>query len=341
VVEGVAVPLPRAPVRTTTAKSAAPVPMDEIGPTDLPLAGVRVLDLGVLTAGAGTSSLLADLGAEVIKVESAERPDMFRFWSGSEDSPLFHFSNRSKLGIDLNLKEPTGRETFLDLVAQADVVVENFRRGVLERLGLGFGQLCAANPRIVLGSVSGQGSAGPRSGHTTFGSTLEAASGFSAMTAGADGVPVVSGPNLNLPDQIVCLFAAAALTAAVVQSRAVGRAAHLDISQRDVAVYACAPIIEQSARGAAPRTWLVESDADDGWAAVGADGSTRATALDGQGVLDACLEAGTSAIVRASDGTLVKGFPFTFEHRAMTIRGAAPGIGEHNERILESMTRQE
>lgn len=303
--------------------------------SDLPLAGVRVLDLGVLTAGAGTSSLLADLGAEVIKIESIARPDMFRFWTGNDDSPLFHFSNRSKKGVDLNLKTADERAAFLDLVAGADAVIENFRRGVLERLDLGFDVLREANPRIVLGSVSGQGASGPRADHTTFGSTLEAASGFSALTTGADGVPAISGPNLNFPDQTVCLFAGAVLAAAITKSRAAGTAFHLDISQRDVAVYACGPVIEQAARGLDPHRWAARRGSDGRWVTVGADGVTEAEVLDGAAVLEACLRDSSSAVVRAPTGELVKGFPFTFERRTMTIGGPAPGIGEHNDLILK------
>ncbi len=335
-VDGVDVPVQVAPVRVHAVPSDVdPDPMHGAG--GLPLGGVRVLDLGVLTAGAGTSSLLADLGAEVIKIESAARPDMFRFWAGSDDSPLFHFSNRSKLGVDLNLKEPAEREAFLELVAGADAVIENFRRGVLERLGLGFDDLRAANPRIVLGSVSGQGLDGPRADHTTFGSTLEAASGFSALIAGDEGLPLVSGANLNFPDQTVCLFAGAVLAAAITKSRATGTAFHLDISQRDVAVYAAEPVIEQAARGVEPRSWSTREGSNGGWVAIGADGSTEVEALDGVGVLEACRDDASSAIVAAPSGDLVKGFPFTFAARQPVIGGPAPAIGQNNEHILSDV----
>ena len=333
-VSGTEVPVQVAPVRVRAVRSDSDLTPRREAAGDLPLSGVRVLDLGVLTAGAGTSSLLADLGAEVVKIESATRPDMFRFWAGSDDSPHFHFSNRSKLGVDLNLKETDGRAAFLELVAGADAVIENFRRGVLERLDLGFDALRTVNPRIVLGSISGQGLEGPRSDHTTFGSTLEAASGFSALTTGADGIPTISGPNLNFPDQTVCLFAGAVLAAAITKSRSTEAAMHLDISQRDVAVYACGPVIEQAARGIAATAYAAHRAGDGRWVTDGADGSTEVEALDGAAVLEACLRGGSSAIVRAPHGDLVKGFPFTFEHRQLAIRGPAPGIGEHNDLVM-------
>jgi len=332
-VEGVEVPAPVAPVRVDARPGGDPAPASPVAAGDLPLAGVRVLDLGVLTAGAGSSSLLADMGAEVIKVESATKPDMFRFWAGDDNSPLFDFSNRSKYGIDLNLKEPAGRAAFLELVAGADAVIENYRRGVLERLELGFESLCAVNPRIVLGSVSGQGLTGPRADHTTFGSTLEALSGLAALTTGPSGQPTISGSNLNFPDQTVCLFAGAVLAAAISKSRATGTAYHLDISQRDVAAYACAPVVEQAARGFAPRRWETTRSSSGEWVARGVDG-TEALALSGQGVLERCRVAGSAAIVEAPDGTQAKGFPFTLAARVLRITRSAPAIGEHNDLFL-------
>ncbi len=333
-VADVEVPAPVAPLRVQAEPGGAPrrLPGDA---SALPLAGVRVLDLGVLTAGAGTSSLLSDVGAEVIKIEAGIKPDMFRFWAGADDSPLFHFSNRNKFGVDLNLKDPAGRAAFLELVASADAVIENFRRGVLERLELDFDDLRAVNPSIVLASVSGQGLTGPRADHTTFGSTLEAASGFTASIAGEGGEHYVSGPNLNFPDQTVCLFAGAVITSAIARSRTTGEALHLDISQRDVAVYCAGPMVEQRALGETPPTWSMRRASDDaGWVAQGADGTTQVAALDGTGVLAACRAEGSSAVVEAPFGDAVKGFPLTLRDRELVITRPAPSIGEHDELIL-------
>lgn len=330
------VPVAVAPLRTE-ARQAAPVrPLPAAGGHG-PLAGFRVLDLGVLTAGAGTSSLLADLGAEVIKIESSEKPDMFRYWAGNPNSPLFDFSNRSKLGVDLNLKDRDGRAQFLRLVEGADAVIENFRRGVLERLGIGFDDLLRANPAITLGSISGQGLTGPRAHHTTFGSTLEAASGMSAAVADPNGTPYVSGPNLNYPDQTVCSFAAAALTAAMVQSRMTGRGFHLDVSQLDVAVVAGSSLIEFDAIGAKPPNWRLQQGADGSWFALGSDGETRVAALDGRKLLRDCEAGRTHAVVHNPDGTLVKGFPFDLRDRPLATSGPAPSIGQHNELVLAAL----
>ena len=202
---------------------------------DAPLAGMTVLDLGIFTAGSVTSTLLADLGATVIKVESETYSDPFRIWPGIDgDSPLFTFNNRNKLGVNIDLKTDAGRERFLKLVAKADVVVENFRRGVMDRLGIGYSALKAANPRIVLASISGQGASGPGSTHVSFGSTLEAIGGVAALTGYAGGSCYISGRNLNYPDQIVCLYGAGAAIAALLTARERGAGMHIDVSQREV-----------------------------------------------------------------------------------------------------------
>ncbi|MEM1229046.1 MAG: CoA transferase [Pseudomonadota bacterium] len=204
-------------------------------PGDLPLSGKLVLDLGIFTAGSVTATLLADLGATVIKVESESYSDPFRRWPGIKgDSPLFTFNNRNKLGFEADLKTAAGRASFLKLVAQADVVVENFRRGVLERLGIGYDVLRQANSRIVLASVSGQGASGPGSSHVSFGSTLEAIGGIAALTGYPDGDCYISGRNLNYPDQIVCLYGAGAVIAALLQVDETDSGLHLDVSQREV-----------------------------------------------------------------------------------------------------------
>lgn len=210
----------------------------------LPLAGCRVLDLGIITAGAATSALLADLGAEVIKVESPSYRDPFRIWKSGPadentgDRPLFFRStNRNKAGISIDLKQPGGRAAFLRLVEKSDVVVENFRRGVLERLGLGMADLAVANPRIILASVSSQGENGPDAAHVSYGTTLEAVAGLAWLTGYEGDAPVVSGRDLNYPDQVAALFSAAMVATAWRMCRASGAGTHLDISQRELTSY--------------------------------------------------------------------------------------------------------
>lgn len=205
-----------------------------------PLHSLRVADFGQLTAGANTSAMLADLGADVIKIESASYMDLFRHWRPGEEtdwwnkSPTFHFTNRNKRGVSLDLKRPEGREVALALVASCDVVVENYSRDVLERLGLGYAAVSARNPCIVYASVTSQGETGPYRMHRTYGSTLDAMGGLAALTGYEDGQPLVSGWEFNYPDQVVSLLAAGLVIAALREARRTGRGGHLDISQREV-----------------------------------------------------------------------------------------------------------
>jgi crotonobetainyl-CoA:carnitine CoA-transferase CaiB-like acyl-CoA transferase len=211
-----------------------------------PLTSCRVLDLGIITAGAATSAILADMGADVIKIESPAYRDPFRNWDGAQldDThpdlpPYFRMTNRGKRNLGIDLKSAEGREVFLRLVQSSDVIVENFSRGVLDRLGLGYDALRAANPDIILASISSQGEFGPDTAYVSFGSTLEAMSGLAATTGYLGGPPVVSGKDLNYPDQVVAIFAAGmVVTAWLAKERGQG-GAHLDLSQRDLTSFLC------------------------------------------------------------------------------------------------------
>jgi crotonobetainyl-CoA:carnitine CoA-transferase CaiB-like acyl-CoA transferase len=207
-----------------------------------PLANIRVVDFGQLTAGANTAAMLADLGAEVIKVESAGFMDLFRSMGSNRNtvpawwnrSSQFRFTNRNKRGVALDARHPEGRRIVQDLVATGDVVVENFRRGVLERLGLDYASMAARNPRIVFASISSQGETGPYRLHSSFGSTLEAMGGIAALTGYEGDKPVISGPHVNYPDQVASLFATGMIITALREARRTGKGALLDLSQREL-----------------------------------------------------------------------------------------------------------
>jgi crotonobetainyl-CoA:carnitine CoA-transferase CaiB-like acyl-CoA transferase len=248
-----------------------------------PLSGIRVIDLGILTAGASTSAILADLGADVIKVESPTYLDPFRGTPGTSraegwwnNSDAFKSTNRNKRGICLDLKSARGREIFLELAARSDVVIENFRRGVMQRLGLGYDALRSANGGIILASVSSQGENGPDAGNISFGSTLEATSGLAALTAYEDCVPLVTGMDLNYPDQVGSVFAAAAIVASLHAAKRSGAGVHLDISQRELTTYLLGEAIMATthegaaARGNASPEYLLQDTfaTKDGWIAI-------------------------------------------------------------------------
>lgn len=244
------------------------------------LAGCRVLDLGIITAGAATSAMLADLGAEVIKVESPGYHDPFRRWSGpggADDSPFFRFTNRNKQGISIDIKRPEGRAVFMRLVGRSDVVVENFRRGVLGKLGIDYPQLRAERSSIILASLSSHGEFGPDADRVSFGTTLEAMSGLAAETGYAGGMPTVSGRDLNYPDQVAAIFAAGMVVSAWYAARG-GQGVHLDLSQRELTSFLLGERFVQGAsaepRGNADPLYAVQDcfpTCDAGWVAVSVD----------------------------------------------------------------------
>lgn len=225
----------------------------------MPLAGCRVLDLGIITAGAATAACLADFGAEVIKIESTSYRDPFRRWLSEKPvnaradlPPFFRATNRNKLGLSLDLKQAAGRETFLRLVANSDVVVENFRRGVLQKLGLDYATLKAANPNIILASISSQGETGPDALYVSYGSTLEAVAGLAWTTGYADGEPTITGVDLNYPDQVVGLFATAMIVTAWLARQQGQGGAHLDMSQRELTSFLSGEAFVAASEGVSP-----------------------------------------------------------------------------------------
>ncbi|WP_405944844.1 CaiB/BaiF CoA transferase family protein [Streptomyces sp. NBC_00932] len=207
---------------TDTADAADPEdPEDTVGPADAAgpqpssLGGLRVLDLATLFAGPLAATLLGDFGAEVIKVEHPRRPDPSRGHGPSKDGVglWWKLLGRNKRNITLDLSSPDGRDVLLRLAAGADVIIENFRPGTLEKWGLGWEELSAANPRLVLARVTGFGQFGPYSRRPGFGTLAEAMSGFAAMTGEPEGPPTL--PPFGLADSIAALSTAYAVMAAI------------------------------------------------------------------------------------------------------------------------------
>ena len=209
------------------------------------LTGIRIIDFGTITAGANASQILADLAADVIKIESASRPDTFRAWQSAQplqpgDDPwnranTFNMVNRNKRGICLDLKQPRGREVLLELARVSDAVVENYRHGVLDRLGVGYHDLSAVNPNIVMISIGSQGSSGPEADYGSYGSTLDALSGLMSITGYADSPrPYWSSEEINYPDQVASTFSAGLLMAVLRLRARMGRGVWVDLSQREL-----------------------------------------------------------------------------------------------------------
>ncbi|MET9700564.1 CoA transferase [Streptomyces sp. NPDC006529] len=180
-----------------------------------PLAGLRVLDLATLFAGPLAASLLGDFGADVLKVEHPRRPDPSRGHGPAKDGfgLWWKVLGRNKRTLTLDLSTPGGRDVLLRLAATADVVIENFRPGTLEKWGLGWPELSAANPRLVLARVTGFGQFGPYARRPGFGTLAEAMSGFAAMTGEPEGPPTL--PPFGLADSIAALATAYAVMTAL------------------------------------------------------------------------------------------------------------------------------
>ncbi|MCX4574372.1 CoA transferase [Streptomyces sp. NBC_01571] len=180
-----------------------------------PLTGLRVLDLATLFAGPLAATLLGDFGAEVVKVEHPAKPDPSRGHGPSKDGIglWWKLLGRNKRTITLDLSRPGGRATLLRLAAEADVIVENFRPGTLEKWDLGWEELSAANPRLVLARVTAFGQFGPYAHRPGFGTLAEAMSGFAAITGEPDTPPVL--PPFGLADSIAGLTTAYAVMTAL------------------------------------------------------------------------------------------------------------------------------
>ena len=189
--------------------------------------GVRVLDLSRMLAGPYGSQLLADLGAEVIKIEEPDGGDPVRgmgppFLPGGE-SAYFLAINRSKKSVALNLTKEAGREVFYDLVRRSDVVLENFRPGVMERLGCGWAKLWSLNQRLVVCSISAYGQEGPYRDRPAFDLALQAMGGAMSLTGEPGRAPVRMG--LPVADLAGGLFGALAVAGALLRRERTGEGA--------------------------------------------------------------------------------------------------------------------
>jgi len=195
-----------------------------------PLQGIRVLEAATLFAAPLAGMLLGDFGAEVVKIEHPTTPDPARGHGPSKDGVGLWFKtlSRNKRLITLSLSDPAGQDAFLRLVERADVVIENFRPGTLERWRLGPAELLAVNPRVVVARISGFGQTGPYAARPGFGTLAEAMSGFAALNGEPDGPPLL--PPLALADGVTAFAAAFAILAALRARDTSGRGQVVDLS---------------------------------------------------------------------------------------------------------------
>ncbi len=213
-----------------------------------PLSGVRVLDFGHVLAAPFCTRLLADLGADVVRVESSRHPDFpwpssYRHADGRHASYLN--TNRNKRSVAIDLKHPAGCDIARRLAAAADVVVENFSAGVMSRLGLGYETLMESNPGLIFASMSGYGHSGPRRDWTSMNMNLQGAAGLMQVT-GAEGDPPTAISN-SWNDYIGGLHTGYAVIGALTERESTGKDIHLDMGQFECSVSMIAPLLLYSA----------------------------------------------------------------------------------------------
>ncbi len=206
-----------------------------------PLTGVTVIDLTRVVAGPYCTMMLADLGAKVIKIEHPGDPDFIRTFppmiggdaGASPDAASAYFAqyNRHKLGVSLDLKHPDGKALLLDMVRKADVLVENFRPGTMEKLGLGYDVLKATNPRLIYTAISGFGQTGPNSRRPSFDATAQAAGGLWSMNGNPGEPPLRVGSIIG--DLAASFYGTIGTLAALREVERSGVGQMVDIAQQD------------------------------------------------------------------------------------------------------------
>jgi crotonobetainyl-CoA:carnitine CoA-transferase CaiB-like acyl-CoA transferase len=209
-----------------------------------PLQGIRVLDLSRILAGPWASQMLADLGAEVIKIERPGSGDDTRAWGppympdekgeATTESAYFHGANRGKQSVCIDMSQPEGQTLIRDLARQSDVLIENFKVGGLKKYGLDFDSLSTINPKLVYCSITGFGQTGPYAERAGYDFMIQAMGGMMSITGEADGQPMKTG--VAIADILTGLYAANAIQAALMHQQKTGAGQYIDMALLDVQV---------------------------------------------------------------------------------------------------------
>lgn len=223
-----------------------------------PLAGLKVVELARILAGPWAGQLLADMGADVIKVESPQGDDTrawgppFLDYGGEASAAYFHSCNRGKKSVVVDFRTDEGKAALLDLLADADVVIENFKVGGLAQYGLDYDSLKATHPRLIYCSITGFGQDGPYANRAGYDYIIQGMSGLMSVTGEPDGQPQKVG--VAVTDIFTGLYASNAILAAVHQRHTTGRGQHIDLALLDVAVATTAnQALNYLATGQSPR----------------------------------------------------------------------------------------
>jgi formyl-CoA transferase len=190
------------------------------------LQGIKVVEATTMITGPLAGMLLADLGAEVVKIENPSGGDPFRTFRGKDHSPHFLSYNRNKQSIALDIRSEQGKDVLLKLIRRADVFIENFRPGVMDRLGVGRAVLTKENPRLVYCAITGFGSTGPYKDRPAYDAVAQALAGTSSLFFHGD--PVITGPSIS--DNLTGMYACYGILAALVERGRTGRGRAVDVS---------------------------------------------------------------------------------------------------------------
>lgn len=257
----------------------------------LPLEGLKVLDFTIALAGPFTAWQLADMGAEVWKVERYGGGDQCRAWDPflNDLGTMFVSYNKNKKSIEMNLSAQAGKDAIYEMAKRADVVLENFKSGSIDRLGLGYDKLKELNPKLVFVSVSGFGASGPLMKYPCYDAIAEARSGFAASNGDPQGPPMKAGNCIG--DTLSGLYGLNAVLMALIEARRSGKGCRIDLSMMDVGMQACEEtIMDFGLQGRAEARFGDHDrftapygmfEARDGWVVLVADTEQRWQALCG------------------------------------------------------------
>ena len=257
----------------------------------LPLEGLKVLDFTIALAGPFTAWQLADMGAEVWKIERYGGGDQCRVWDPflNDLGTMFVSYNKNKKSVEMNLAAPEGKAVIYEMAKKADVVIENFKSGSIDRLGLGYEKLKELNPKLVFISLSGFGASGPLMKLPCYDAIAEARSGFAASNGDPEGPPMKAGNCIG--DTITGLYGLNAVLMALIEARRTGKGCRIDMSMMDVGMQACEETIMDFGLHGQAQARFGDHDrftapygmfeARDGWCVIIADTEERWQALCG------------------------------------------------------------
>lgn len=269
---------------------AGQAPDTQGSPSPGPLAGVRVVELGSMYAAPTAGRMLRDFGADVVKVEDPQNGDFARQWQPSHEGLAIGYArlNSGKRSVGIDMRQPEGRAVAEQLIVSADVVIENFRPGRMEAWGLGYEQLSAKNPRLVMTRVSGFGQTGPYANRPGFGTVAETMSGFAFLNGWPHTPP--TAPPFGFADSIAGISAAFGTAMALYRRELTGQGSEVDVALYEplmfilgdaVLNYTASGTIMQrhgNASGAASPRGIYQA-ADGGWLSIAASNQTIAMRL--------------------------------------------------------------